>query len=407
MSVNGQMVLMDRLQNTSRFKEDTYENKYTAQCAYLSAGGTIEAVKAVCDSQFSQYGKIDSSFAIVRPPGHHAHCSGHAGFCFFNNVAVAARVAQKDFNKKKVCIFDWDVHVGDGTANVFYNDDSVLYISIHRYDLGKFFPGPFGKLEMIGEAEGKGYNIQFPFNMPEKKKGQLEIDEEQMIGDLDYIFVCEQFFFPIIRQFAPDLIIISAGFDSAKGDPLGGIAVSPVGYAWITQGLRNIQPCISVILEGGYSLEALEVSSEAVFRVLQTHPKDEEAFNQILQSYEVPEDRNTYEKLAYAALAFPRYSFRLTMSALSKLLKKTWGKVVEDNIFEKPRRKSSNASKNSKDNTSQSDPRPRFMSMESHELLEGDPHNHDESRQRINNIMRVENTIDEQEEFKFEKAEVK
>ena len=104
--------------------------------------------------------------------------------------------------------------------------------------MGKFFPGPFGKMEMIGEGEGKGYNLQFPFNMPEAKKGVT--DDSQMIGDMDYIFLCEQFFFPIIREFKPDMIIISAGFDSAKGDPLGGIAVSPVGYAWMTQGLRNI-----------------------------------------------------------------------------------------------------------------------------------------------------------------------
>jgi histone deacetylase 6 len=107
----------------------------------------------------SSTSNIDSVFAIVRPPGHHAHCSDIGGFCFFNNVAVAARVAQKEFDKKKVCIFDWDIHVGDGTSNVFYNDDTVLYISIHRYDMGKFFPGPLGKLEMIGECKGRGYNI--------------------------------------------------------------------------------------------------------------------------------------------------------------------------------------------------------------------------------------------------------
>lgn len=89
--------------------------------------------------------------------------------------------------------------------------------------------------------------------------------------------------FPIIRKFDPDMIIISAGFDSAKGDPLGGISVSPIGYAWITQGLRNIQSCLAVVLEGGYSLEALEISSEAVFKVLKTHPKDNESFNNILE----------------------------------------------------------------------------------------------------------------------------
>lgn len=203
----------------------------------------------------------------MRPPGHHAHCSAIGGFCFFNNVAVAARVAQKEFNKRKVCIFDWDIHVGDGTSNVFYNDDTVLYISIHRFDMGKFFPGPKGKLEMIGECKGKGYNIQFPFNMPQKNKDDAD-ENQNVIGDMDYIFVCENFLFPIIREFGPDMIIISAGFDSAKGDPLGEIAVTPVGYAWMTQGLRNIQSCIAVVLEGGYSLEALEVSSEAVIKVL-------------------------------------------------------------------------------------------------------------------------------------------
>ena len=105
-------------------------------------------------------------FAIVRPPGHHAHCSSTAGFCFFNNAAVAARVAQKEYGKKKVLIFDWDVHVGDGTSNIFYDDETVLCISIHSHDMGKFFPGPKGKLELIGEGNGKGYNINFPYNIP-------------------------------------------------------------------------------------------------------------------------------------------------------------------------------------------------------------------------------------------------
>jgi acetoin utilization deacetylase AcuC-like enzyme len=93
---------------------------------------------------------------------------------------------------------------------------------------------------MIGESSGKGYNLQFPFNMPQNNKVEEGVEDEHNIGDNDYIFVCEQFFFPIIREFKPDMIIISAGFDSAKGDPLGGISVSPVGYAWMTQGLRNI-----------------------------------------------------------------------------------------------------------------------------------------------------------------------
>lgn len=157
-------MLQKKHENTWRYKVDTYDNKYTAQSAYLAAGGTVEAIRAVCDP--SNMTPVDSAFAIVRPPGHHAHCGDIGGFCYFNNVGVAARVAQKQYNKKKVVIFDWDVHVGDGTANVFYDDDTVLYISIHRYDMGKFFPGPLGNLDMIGKGNGKGYNIQFPFNLP-------------------------------------------------------------------------------------------------------------------------------------------------------------------------------------------------------------------------------------------------
>jgi histone deacetylase 6 len=102
--------LLEGHKNTKRFQNDTYENKHTATSAYLAAGGTIEGVRAVLR------GEVDSAFCIVRPPGHHASCSNVAGFCFFNNVAVAARYAQRELGKKKVCIFDWDVHVGDGTS---------------------------------------------------------------------------------------------------------------------------------------------------------------------------------------------------------------------------------------------------------------------------------------------------
>jgi len=135
-------------------------NKYTDQAAAISAGSTVEAVAAVCSQMM-----VDNAFAIVRPPGHHAHSNQVAGFCFYNNVGVAARVAQKKYGAKKVCIFDWDVHVGDGTSQIFYDDPSVLYISIHRFDQGKFYPGQAGAHTKIGEGAGKGFNIHFPFNV--------------------------------------------------------------------------------------------------------------------------------------------------------------------------------------------------------------------------------------------------
>ena len=108
---------------------------------------------------------VDQSFAIVRPPGHHSHSNLAAGFCYFNNAAVAAKVAQKEQGSKKIVIFDWDVHVGDGTSQIFYGDDTVLYISIHRYDNGKFYPGPKGSEKQVGMGKGKGFNIQYPFNL--------------------------------------------------------------------------------------------------------------------------------------------------------------------------------------------------------------------------------------------------
>lgn len=128
---------------------------------------------------------------------------------------------------KKVCIFDWDVHVGDGTADIFKDDPSVLYISIHRFDQGKFYPGPAGRHDIIGQGSGKGFNIQWPFNIPSKKG--------DMIGDLDYVYACQQLFLPVVKEFAPDLLIISAGFDSALGDHLGEVGVTPTGYAYMTQ----------------------------------------------------------------------------------------------------------------------------------------------------------------------------
>lgn len=114
---------------------------------------------------------------------------------------------------KKVCIFDWDVHVGDGTSDIFNSDESVLYMSIHRFDNGSFYPGPSGKHNKIGDGKGRGFNIQFPYNVEKSSK--------TLVSDYDYIYACEQVFFPIIKEFQPELLIISAGFDSALGDPLG------------------------------------------------------------------------------------------------------------------------------------------------------------------------------------------
>ena len=187
-------------------------------------------------------------------------------------MACAARYSQKHFKANKVVIFDWDVHVGEGTAQIFMDDPTVLYVSIHRYDQGKFFPGNgYGSHDKIGAGAGAGFNIQWPF----------DVDKNSEIGDYDYIYACKTVLFPIIKEFEPDLILISAGFDCAKGDPLGGVFVNPVGFAYMTWGLKLLCKKVVVALEGGYDLTALEQCAEAVIKTLQINPNNKAGFDKL------------------------------------------------------------------------------------------------------------------------------
>jgi histone deacetylase 6 len=240
-----------RNKNSYSFNVDTYENKWTTSWAKLATGSVLEVVDALYAQQ------IKAGFCIVRPPGHHAHTSAASGFWFFNNIAVAARHAQKTHKVEKVCIFDWDVHFGDGTAAIFETDPTVLFVSPHRYQSGKFYPGgSAGSAKSIGLKEGRGFNINIPFDVTG-------------MGNDEYIYICENLVFPIIEEFKPDLLLISAGFDSAEGDPIGGFKLTPPGYAYMTQRLMELWPKVVVVLEGGYNLESIANWSEAVVRVLQ------------------------------------------------------------------------------------------------------------------------------------------
>ena len=194
------------LKRDVRFYKDTYYNKDTLRAANLAANG----VKTAVDEIFE--GKIHRAYAVVRPPGHHAAADNDriSGFCIYNNVAVAAKYAIKKYGLKRILIFDWDVHHGDSTSRFFYEDSSILYISPHRFDNGNFYPGKYGDLNNIGEGEGKGLNINFPWDLPHPYV---------TVGDHEYIYVMERFFLPIIKEFNPEIVFISAGFDSARGDP--------------------------------------------------------------------------------------------------------------------------------------------------------------------------------------------
>lgn len=250
---SGEWTLEPKMgKDTHYIGTDVYCNKHSADCALMAAGASVEA----CDQIFLMY-SCDSVFAAIRPPGHHADQNHIQGFCFFNNAAIAAKHLRERLELKKVVIFDWDVHFGDGTSKIFYEDDSVLYISLHRFDDGKFYPGIVGAPVNIGAGKGEGFNINFGFNVPGND-----------INDLDYIYACSQFLFPLIKEFNPEAIIISCGFDCAAGDQIGRAGVTTLGFSWMTYGLMQICPKIISLLEGGYNLKALALSSEAVLETL-------------------------------------------------------------------------------------------------------------------------------------------
>ncbi|WWD16504.1 hypothetical protein CI109_100930 [Kwoniella shandongensis] len=228
-----------------------YVCRETAHCARLSCGGVIQACLSVCRNE------VRNAFAIVRPPGHHAEPDEHMGFCFFNNVAVAAKEVTRLGLAKKVLILDWDVHHGNGTQRAFWDDPNVLYISLHRHDGGKFYPtSDFGALDMVGTGAGEGKSVNIPWPGPG-------------FGDADYIYAFQRIVMPIAYEFSPDLVIISAGFDAAEGDMLGGCHVTPAAYGHMTHMLAALAGGkLVVALEGGYNLRAISDSALAVAHVL-------------------------------------------------------------------------------------------------------------------------------------------
>lgn len=239
--------------------DSVYLHPATFTCASLSAGGAIEAARAVVA------GHVRNAVAVIRPPGHHAEHDSPGGFCFFNNVSVAARVCQEDFGEKcrKILILDWDVHHGNGVQRAFYNDPNVLYISIHVHMNGTFYPSNnYGDHTHCGEGPGEGKNVNIPWS-------------DQGMGDGDYMFAFQQVVMPIAQEFNPQLVIVAAGFDAADGDRLGKCKVSPACYAHMTHMLMSLaNGKIVVCLEGGYNLQSIARSAVAVTRTLMGEPPD-------------------------------------------------------------------------------------------------------------------------------------
>jgi len=233
-------------------EKDTYFNEYSFDAACLSTGGLLEVTERVVE------GRLKNGFAIIRPPGHHAEKCKAMGFCLFNHVAITAKVIKQKYKEvEKILIVDWDVHHGNGTQKSFFLDPDVLYFSIHRYENGSFFPGS-GKISSVGRGAGVGKTV----NVPLPCAG---------FGDSEYIQIFEQILMPITREFKPDLLIVSAGFDSSLGD-IGEMKVTQSGFAQMMSMLANTDVIddgkIVVALEGGYNIDSLVSSAVETVKVL-------------------------------------------------------------------------------------------------------------------------------------------
>ncbi|CCE93583.1 histone deacetylase HDA1 TDEL_0G02160 [Torulaspora delbrueckii] len=240
--------------------DSVYFNNDSYVSAKLSCGGVIDACKAVVE------GRVKNALAVVRPPGHHAEPEAPGGFCLFSNVAVAAQNILKQYPEsvRRILILDWDIHHGNGTQKAFYNDPRVLYISLHRFEMGKYYPGTInGRYDQTGEGKGEGFNCNITWPVGG-------------VGDAEYMLAFEQIVMPMAREFQPDLVIISSGFDAADGDTIGQCHVTPSCYGQMTHMLKSLaRGNLCVALEGGYNLDAIAISALSVAKVLIGEPPDE------------------------------------------------------------------------------------------------------------------------------------
>jgi acetoin utilization deacetylase AcuC-like enzyme len=228
-SASGQTVFLD---------PDTICTPTSYEAALLAAGAAIEAVER-------------QGFALVRPPGHHALGDRAMGFCLFNNIAVAARFAQRELGVGRVAILDWDVHHGNGTQAIFRDDESVLFVSLHQWP---FYPGSGGP----DEGDETTVNVPLPAGT----------------GDAQYLEAFDRAALPALERFAPDLLLVSAGFDAAAGDPLGGMLLTEDGFAALARRAGSISDRLALILEGGYNTETLPGLVQAVVEGL-PHGRDD------------------------------------------------------------------------------------------------------------------------------------
>lgn len=229
---------------------DTYVARGSYEAALASAGGLVNLVGLVME------GGAQNGMSLMRPPGHHALSSRGMGFCLFANVAIAARTARAEFGAQRVLIVDWDVHHGNGTEAILYDDPTIAFFSTHQYP---YYPGT-GAIGDIGRGAGKGYTVNVPLPAG--------------VGDEGYMRVFDEILTPYAHRFQPDLILVSAGYDAHWRDPLAMEQLSLTGYAQLARIVRSLadQLCdgrLAIALEGGYDLEVLAHGVLNTLRVLE------------------------------------------------------------------------------------------------------------------------------------------
>jgi acetoin utilization deacetylase AcuC-like enzyme len=214
---------LEALEARTLLDPDTVASETSWEAALLAAGSSLAAVE--CEG-----------FALVRPPGHHALPARAMGFCLLNNAAIAARYAQAELGLGRVAIVDWDVHHGNGTQDIFWDDDSVLFVSMHQWP---FYPGSGGP----GEGNETTLNVPLPAGS----------------DDADYLLAFEEAVDPAVRRFGPELVLVSAGFDAHVDDPIAGMHVTAEGFRGLARRTADLGPRVAAVLEGGYDPGTLPV----------------------------------------------------------------------------------------------------------------------------------------------------
>lgn len=221
--------------------------------SYDAALGSVRAALTACDAVIA--GEVASAFCAMRPPGHHALPGSAMGFCLFANISIAAKYLQEQHRIERIAVIDWDVHHGNGTQAIFYEDPTVFFVSLHQHPL---WPGT-GMADERGCGDGRGFTLNIPI--------------APATSELDYLDVFRTQVVPAVRNFKPEFVLISAGFDAHRDDPLGGLMLTEQGFASLTREVRRIADefadgRIVSLLEGGYNLTALEASVAAHVRAL-------------------------------------------------------------------------------------------------------------------------------------------